>query len=176
MPCDLSLIGPRIRLRPLESGDADALVRAAADGTLWQLAYTVVPGADTVHEYIDTALRGRDDGAVMPFVTEDLASGAAIGSTRFWKIDCKNRKLEIGHTWLSVSWQRSYANTDAKYLMLRHAFEVLDCVRVQFTTDERNEASRNAILRLGAQQEGIVRHERVHAGRKKTELGAFQHH
>ena len=168
---DLSFIGPRIRLRPMQVPDAQALVQAAADGELWNLNFTVVPGADTINDYIGAALRGRDAGTVMPFVIEDLASGAAIGSTRFWKIDGKNRKLEIGHTWLSASWQRSYANTEAKYLMLRHAFEVLHCVRVQFTTDERNEASRKAILRLGAKLEGIVRHERIMPdGRKRNSV------
>lgn len=161
MQLDFTLAGPRIRLRPLQIGDAPALLSAAADGALWELNYTVVPGPDTVYDYIDTALQGRAAGTVAAFVTEDRASGAAIGSTRFWKIDGRNRKLEIGHTWLSASWQRSHANTEAKYLMLRHAFETLDCVRVQFTTDERNERSHNAILRLGARQEGIVRHERI---------------
>ena len=171
MVTELSLVGPRIRLRPMRIGDAPALVRAAADGDLWNLSTTVVPGPDTIDDYISTALRGREAGTVMPFVTEDLSSGMAIGSTRFWKIDGKNRKLEIGHTWLSASWQRSYANTEAKYLMLRHAFEVLDCVRVQFTTDERNEASRNAILRLGAKLEGVVRHERIMPdGRKRNSV------
>ena len=135
------------------------------------MKFTVIPSGDTVHDYINTALQGREAGTVMPFVTEELATGEPIGSTRFWKIDTKNRKLEIGHTWLSASWQRTYANTEAKYLMLKYAFEVLDCVRVQFTTDELNEKSRNAILRLGAKQEGIVRHERLMPdGRKRNSI------
>jgi RimJ/RimL family protein N-acetyltransferase len=171
MSQQLCLEGPRIRLRPLRADDADALVRAASDGTLWNLDYTVVPGPQTVHATIATALQGREAGTVLPFVTEDRARGLVIGSTRFWKIDGKNRKLEIGHTWLSASWQRSYANTEAKYLMLRHAFEVLACVRVQFTTDERNEKSRKAILRLGAKLEGVVRHERIMPdGRKRNSV------
>ena len=107
----------------------------------------------------------------MPFVIEDLASGSPIGSTRFWKIDRVNRKVEIGHTWLSLSWQRTHVNTEAKYLMLRHAFEVFGCVRVQFTTDELNAPSRAAIMRLGARQEGIVRHERIMPdGRKRNSV------
>ncbi len=167
----LPLVGPRIRLRPLAADDADALLRAAADGELWFSRFTVIPSPDTVHAYVETALKGREAGSMMPFVTEDLGSGQLIGSTRFWKIDRANRKLEIGHTWLSASWQRTYANTEAKYLMLRHAFEVLGCVRVQFTTDELNEASRNAILRLGARQEGILRHERIMPdGRKRNSV------
>ena len=167
----LPLVGPRIRLRPMDANDADALVYAASDGELWKMKSTVIPSRDTVYDYIETAIEGREAGTVMPFVTEELATEQPIGSTRFWKIDTKNRKLEIGHTWLSASWQRTYANTETKYLMLRHAFEVLDCVRVQFTTDELNEKSRNAILRLGAKQEGIVRHERLMPdGRKRNSI------
>jgi RimJ/RimL family protein N-acetyltransferase len=166
-----SLVGPRIRLRPLQASDADALVRAASDGELWNLKFTVVPSSATVGAYIAAALEGRDAGTAMPFATEDLATGKVIGSTRFWKIDPENRKLEIGYTWLGASWQRTHANTEAKWLMLRHAFEALQCVRVQFTTDELNEQSRKAILRLGARQEGIVRHERIMPdGRKRNSV------
>jgi len=166
-----SLTGRCIRLRPMHVDDADALVHAASDGQLWNLPFTVVPSSDTIDAYIASALKGRDDGLVLPFVTEDLASGTVIGSTRFWKIDRQNRKLEIGHTWLSASWQRTYANTEAKFLMLQYAFEILACVRVQFTTDEINEKSRKAILRLGAVQEGIIRHERIMPdGRKRNSV------
>lgn len=172
-PLDLraSLLGWRVRLRPLERNDASALVAAASDGALWNLRHTVVPSAATVDRYVASAVEGRDAGTVMPFVVEDLATALPIGSTRFWKIDRANRKLEIGHTWYARSWQRTYANTEAKYLMLRHAFDVLGCVRVQFTTDELNAPSRAAILRLGARQEGIVRHERIMPdGRKRNSV------
>ncbi len=98
----------------------------------------MVPGPDTVQRYIDTALAGRDAGTVMPFVIVDRNSGRPVGSTRFWKVDRVNRKQEIGHTWLSASMQCSGINTEAKYLLLTHAFEVMQCVRVQFTTDELN--------------------------------------
>jgi RimJ/RimL family protein N-acetyltransferase len=96
----------------------------------------------------------------MPFVIAMRETGV-VGSTRFWKIDRANRKMEIGHTWLAGSVQRSGANTEAKYLLLTHAFEAMKAVRVQFTTDELNEKSRAAILRIGAKQEGIVRNERI---------------
>jgi N-acetyltransferase len=166
-----TLSGQHIRLRPLETGDADALVQAASDGKLWELPFTVVPSATTVHAYIAAALALRDSGSVLPFVTEALCTGQIIGSTRFWKIDRKNRKLEIGSTWLAASWQRTVANTEAKYLMLKYAFDTLDCIRVQFTTDEINEKSRKAILRLGAKQEGIVRNERIMPdGRKRNSV------
>ena len=107
----------------------------------------------------------------MPFAIELIATDEAIGSTRFWKIGKANRKLEIGYTWLSFTWQRTYANTEAKFLMLCYAFETLKCVRVQFTTDELNIKSRNAILRLGAKQEGVVRNERIMPdGRKRNSV------
>ncbi len=166
-----ALEGPRILLRPLQADDADALVAAASDGELWNLPFTVVPSAATVHGYLATALNGRDAGTVLPYATVLKETGEVIGSTRFWKVDRANRKLEIGSTWIASRWQRSFVNTEAKYLMLRHAFEVLACVRVQFTTDEINTRSRAAILRLGAKQEGIVRNERIMPdGRKRNSV------
>jgi N-acetyltransferase len=108
---------------------------------------------------------------VLPYVTVLKTTGQVIGCTRFWKVDRQHRKLEIGSTWIASRWQRTFVNTEAKYLMLRYAFESLDCVRVQFTTDEINQKSRQAILRLGAQQEGIVRHERIMPdGRKRNSV------
>lgn len=166
-----SLVGRHILLRPMQREDSERLVKAASDGQLWNLPFTVVPSDRTVHEYIEAALSGRNNGTVIPFVTEITKSGKVIGSTRFWKIDPKNRKLEIGSTWFAATWQRTFANTEAKLLMLSHAFEVLNCVRVQFTTDELNEKSKNAILRLGAKQEGIVRNERIMPnGRKRNSI------
>lgn len=166
-----SLTGPRVLLRPLLASDAAALVAAAADGELWSLPFTVVPSAETVDAYIGHALAGQAAGTVMPFATVLRETRRVIGSTRFWKIDRVHRKLEIGSTWIAASWQKSFVNTEAKYLMLRHAFEEMACVRVQFTTDEINAKSRAAILRLGAKQEGIVRHERIMPdGRKRNSV------
>jgi RimJ/RimL family protein N-acetyltransferase len=141
--------------------DGAALVQAAADGELWNLPFTVVPSVGTVDGYINTALEGQKAGTVLPFVFETLDTRQVIGSTRFWKIDRKNRNMEIGHTWYSASWQRTRVNTEAKLLMLSYAFDQLKCVRVQFTTDETNTRSRAAILRLGAKEEGIIRNERI---------------
>jgi len=166
-----TLEGPRILLRPLQPDDADALAAAASDGELWNLPFTVVPSAATVQAYIEKALIARDTGAVLPYVTVLKTTGEVIGSTRFWKVDRKNRKLEIGSTWIAARWQRSFVNTEAKYLMLCHAFDTLGCIRVQFTTDEINVKSRAAILRLGAKQEGIVRNERIMPdGRKRNSV------
>jgi N-acetyltransferase len=166
------LIGPRIKLRPMLAADGDALVQAAADGELWNLPFTSVPSAKTVDSYIRTALEGRADGTVIPFVIQILEpERVVIGSTRFWEIDWEHRKLEIGWTWLSASWQRTFVNTEAKLLMLRFAFERLNCVRVQFTTDEINEVSRAAILHLGAKEEGILRHDMIMPdGRKRNSV------
>lgn len=157
----ITLEGQHILLRPMQISDATALVHAASDGELWNLPYSAIPSADTVSAYIAKALAGRDEATVMPFVTVVRKNSLVVGSTRFWKIDRDNRKLEIGSTWIAASWQRTAVNTEAKYLMLRHAFEVLKCVRVQFTTDVLNKRSREAILRLGAVEEGVIRKERI---------------
>ncbi|WP_322071496.1 GNAT family N-acetyltransferase [Paraburkholderia bannensis] len=166
-----TLTGTTVELRALRETDAPALIEAAADGELWNLKVTVVPGPTTVAAYIARALEGERAGTVMPFAIVARATGRVVGSTRFWKVDRANRKLEVGHTWLAASAQRSSINTEAKFLLLSYAFETLDCVRVQFTTDELNEKSRAAILRLGAKQEGIVRHERIMPdGRKRNSV------
>jgi RimJ/RimL family protein N-acetyltransferase len=166
-----TLMGKLVELRPLQQDHAALLLQAAADGQLWNMKITVVPGPQTVDSYVAAALQGRGAGTVMPFVIVRRDTGETVGSTRFWKIDRANRKVEIGHTWLSESVQRSGINTEAKYLLLTHAFEVMEAVRVQFTTDELNEKSRAAILRIGAKQEGIVRHERIMPdGRKRNSV------
>jgi len=166
-----TLTGNTVALIPMSLEHGPQLLQAAADGELWNMTVTVVPGPGTMDRYIATALEGRRVGTVMPFVIVQLATGAIVGSTRFWKIDRANRKMEIGHTWLSASVQRSSVNTEAKLLLLTYAFEVMDAVRVQFTTDELNQKSRAAILRLGAVQEGIVRHERIMPdGRKRNSV------
>ena len=171
MAPNIMLSSNRIRLRLLKIEDSRDLVAAASDGELWNLPFTVVPSAETIEDYIHHALEGYQAGTVLPFVVEDIATGKIIGSTRFWKIDRKNLKLEIGRTWYSKSWQRTYANTEAKYLLLKYAFEELNCVRVQLTTDVLNEKSQNAILRLGAQKEGVVRNERIMPdGRKRNSV------
>lgn len=171
-PCITPVLSGRLtELRPLRQEHAPLLLNAAADGELWNMTLTVVPGPDSVDAYISKAAEGERAGSVMPFVIVRKIDNVVVGSTRFWKIDRVNRKLEIGHTWLSASVQRSGINTEAKFLLLSHAFEVMHCVRVQFTTDELNARSRAAILRIGAVQEGIVRHERIMPdGRKRNSV------
>ncbi|MBO9537403.1 GNAT family protein [Herbaspirillum sp.] len=171
LPPQPVLTGTLVELRPLEAGHRQALLEAAADGQLWNMTLTVVPGEKTIDKYLAVALEGRMAGTVMPFVIVERAGGKVIGTTRYWKMEAANRKLEIGHTWLAQSFQRTGINTEAKYLLLRQAFEQMACVRVQFTTDELNDRSRAAILRIGAKQEGIVRHERIMPdGRKRNSV------
>jgi RimJ/RimL family protein N-acetyltransferase len=171
LPPQPTLTGKTVELQPLQKEHAAQLLQAAADGELWKMKVTVIPGPDTVAQYIATALEGRANQTVMPFVIVRRDTGQIVGSTRFWKIDLANRKMEIGHTWLGSSIQRSGINTEAKLLLLTHAFEALQAIRVQFTTDELNEKSRAAILRIGAKQEGIVRHERIMPdGRKRNSV------
>lgn len=167
----LTLRGFLITLRPLVRADAPALVRAAADGELWSLPFTVIPSTSTVEDYVDKALSGQATGTVLPFAITLTRDQSVIGSTRFWKINPEHQKLEIGHTWYARSWQRTAANTECKLLMLHHAFEALGCVRVQFTTDVLNLRSRQAILRLGAVEEGVIRHDRIMPnGRKRNSV------
>lgn len=171
LPQQPTLVGTTVELRPLQKEHAAQLVQAATDGELWNMKVTVIPGPDTVGQYIATALDGRANETVMPFVIVRRDTGQIVGSTRFWKIDLANRKMEIGHTWLGSSIQRSGINTEAKLLLLTYAFEELEAIRVQFTTDELNEKSRAAILRIGAKQEGIVRNERIMPdGRKRNSV------
>lgn len=119
-----------------------------------------------MRRYIESALQQQATGTALPFATIECASGRAIGSTRYADINVENRRLEIGYTWIAPRWQRTSVNTEAKYLMLLHAFETLGCVRVELKTDSLNERSRNAILRIGCKEEGIFRNHMVtHSGR-----------
>jgi RimJ/RimL family protein N-acetyltransferase len=169
----LFLSGNGVVLEPLGLHHAQPLVAAAADGNLSALEITVVPGQDTVGDYIEKALAGFKAGTVLPFAIALADTGAIVGSTRFWKMDSGNRRLEIGSTWIAKSRQGGFVNPAIKYLMLRYAFETMDCVRVQFQTDVNNARSRAAILRLGAVEEGIVRHERIMPNGRKRDSFRF---
>ncbi|HSB79179.1 MAG TPA: GNAT family protein, partial [Candidatus Methylomirabilis sp.] len=111
--------------------------------------------------YIEVALKAQAAGTVLPFATIEKVSGKVVGSSRYANVDSTNRRLEIGWTWVAPPWQRSVVNTEAKYLMLRHAFEALGCIRVEFKTDSLNERSRQALLRIGAKEEGIFRNHMI---------------
>jgi RimJ/RimL family protein N-acetyltransferase len=116
-----------------------------------------------MEDYIRTALAEQAQGISLPFGTVHKPSGRTVGSTRFGNIDRENRRVEIGWTWIGRPWQRTAVNTEAKYLMLRHAFEVWDCLRVEFKTDRLNEQSRRALLRIGAKEEGMLRSHMITA-------------
>ncbi len=166
-PKPVLLEGRHVRLEPLAPRHAEELFAAGRDAGIW--TYLPLPpfgSIDDVRRWIDESLRAQSAGTDIPFATIRLSDGRVVGSTRFLDIRRPHRALEIGWTWLTSAAQRTAVNTEAKYLMLRHAFDELCAVRVQLKTDERNEKSRNAIARLGAMFEGILRNyqTRVHDG------------
>ena len=154
----LSLEGTHVRLEPLAASHASALLPAALDPELWRWTATEVLSLPDLERYIASALRDQRSGTALPFVTRDRASGRAIGSTRLANYDAANRRVEIGWTWIAREFQRTAVNTEAKLLMLEHAFDTLDCIRVELKTDVLNERSRAAIRRIGAVEEGVLRH------------------
>jgi len=153
----LTLSGKYVRLEPLTFAHEAALNEAAADGELWNTDVTIIPKADGMKGYIQFALDGLKQGTQLAFVIVQLPENRIVGTTRFYDIFANDRKCAIGYTWLAKSAQRTSINTEAKLLMLSHAFDTWQCVRVELITDVRNEQSRAAILRLGARQEGILR-------------------
>lgn len=158
----VELQGRHVDLLPLTREHAPALVEAATDGRLWELWYTFVPRPEAVDEYI-TAAEAENAAGGLAFAVRDKASGTIVGSTRLCHVDEKNRRLEIGYTWYAQRCQRSAVNTECKRLMLAHAFETLDAIAVEFRTHWHNRASRAAIERLGAKQDGVLRNDQISA-------------
>jgi RimJ/RimL family protein N-acetyltransferase len=152
----VSLAGRHVRLEPLAREHVPGLQRAAADGELWKLWYTSDPAPDEAAAYVDKALDLRERGLALPFVVRD-AAGDVVGSTRYGNVDADNRRVEIGWTWYARRVQRTALNTEAKLLLLTHAFDQLQCAAVEFRTSWFNHASRAAIARLGAKQDGVLR-------------------
>ncbi|KAK44740.1 GCN5 family acetyltransferase [Caballeronia jiangsuensis] len=157
----VTLEGEHVRLVPLTREHEAALTAAASDGELWKLWYTFVPSPDKTRGYIDTALDMRDRLGAHPFAVIDAKTGDVVGSTRYFNVDEANRRLEIGHTWYARRVQKTALNTEAKLLLLTHAFDKLDAIAVEFRTHFMNHASRTAIARLGAKQDGILRNHQV---------------
>ncbi len=144
----------------------EGLTEVGIDPTVWKFTVNQIGNGDQMKAYVRDALDDNLAGKSLPFVTRLIGSNKIVGSTRFGNIDTANRKVEIGWTWVAPEWQRTAVNTEAKLLMLAHAFEVWQCVRVEFKTDAANIRSRNAILRIGAVEEGILRrHMITEAGR-----------
>jgi RimJ/RimL family protein N-acetyltransferase len=155
-PATLECAG--IRLEPLGDAHRDALAAAAADGRLWELWYVSVPAPDETAKYIADALKGQEDGHMLPWVVRDTATGSLIGSTRYHDIVANIDRVEIGYTWYSQTRQRTHVNTTCKLLLLGHAFDTLGCKVVGLRTDPFNFRSQQAIERLGAKKDGVLRH------------------
>jgi RimJ/RimL family protein N-acetyltransferase len=157
----VTLRGAYATLEPLAHAHLDGIRAAAADGELWRLWYTSVPAPEHADAWLATALDARERLGAMPFAVRDTASGEVVGSTRYFNVDAANRRLEIGHTWYAKRAQRTPINTECKLLLLTHAFEALRCIAVEFRTHWFNHASRTAIARLGAKQDGVLRNHQL---------------
>ena len=157
----VTLQGAYATLEPLGMQHLDGIRAAAADGELWRLWYTSVPAPDMSAKWLASALDIREQCGAMPFAVRDTASGDIVGSTRYFNVDAANRRLEIGHTWYAKRAQRTAINTECKLLLLTHAFETLNCIAVEFRTHWFNQASRAAIARLGAKQDGVLRNHQL---------------
>src|SRR5271169_6679681 len=153
----VTLAGAAARLEPLSQDHRPGLIDAVKDGELWRLWYTSIPAPEAMESEIERRLGFRKTGSMLPFAVIDLATGQPAGMTTYMNIDAANRRLEIGSTWYRKSVQRSAINTECKILLLRHAFEELDCIAVEFRTHFFNHQSRQAIERLGAKLDGVLR-------------------
>jgi RimJ/RimL family protein N-acetyltransferase len=165
------LDGKRVRLEPLNEDHFEGVAKAGAFEELWNWTNTIANTRESMRVYFDEALRMGLSGTALPFATIDKESNTVIGSTRFANADVANRRVEIGWTWITPSFQRTYANSEVKYLMLGHAFEKWGCARVELKTDVLNEKSRNAMLRMGATEEGVLRkHILTYSGRWRDSI------
>jgi N-acetyltransferase len=160
-PTPVVLDGFRVRLEPMTMQHLDALVDAGKYEELWTWTHSNASTPESMRQYMEAALNDQRAGTAMPFVTIDKPSNTVVGSTRFGNIDIANRKVEIGWTWVTPRFQRSYVNSEAKYLMLSRAFDIWHCVRVELKTDRLNAKSRAAMLRLGAIEEGVLRRHMI---------------
>jgi len=157
------LQGRYARLEPLTKEHAAPLAEVGLDPDLWKWIPTPVRTPEEMRGYVKTALQEQAAGSALPFAIIENSSGRAIGSTRYGNIERAHHRVEIGWTWVARQWQRSAINTEAKYLLLCHAFENLECMRVELKTDSLNDRSRGAILRIGAKEEGTFRNHMITA-------------
>ncbi len=165
------LEGNFVRLEPMTLEHHTGLSEVGLDPEIWRYTLVVVQTPEEMSSYIEDALKLQRAGTALPFVTIERSSGRIVGSTRFGNYDAANRRIEIGWTWIAPPWQRTPINTEAKYLMLSHAFEKLACVRVELKTDVLNTPSRKAMLRIGAKEEGVLRkHSLVWDGRYRDSI------
>jgi RimJ/RimL family protein N-acetyltransferase len=159
----VTLSGSHAVLEPLHRDHEAGLCAAVSDGELWRLWYTAIPAPENMAAEIERRLGLFARGMMLPFAVRRVADGGLAGMTTFMNVDQAHKRVEIGSTWYARSAQRTPLNTECKLLLLGHAFEVLDCIAVEFRTSYFNQASRNAILRLGAKQDGILRSHQRHA-------------
>lgn len=152
-----ALKGRYVRLEPLTQDHHARLSEIGRDPSLWRWTNSAIASAGQMRAYIDSAIAERDAGVSVPFATIDLPSGLAVGCTRFMNIAREHKRVEIGSTWIAPPWQRTVLNTEAKFLMLEHAFDCWGCNRVELKTSCLNEKSRAAITRIGALEEGTLR-------------------
>jgi N-acetyltransferase len=163
------LEGRHVRLEPLARAHCAGLCEVGLDQQLWRWIPVPVQTPEQMAEYVETALKEQASGVALPFAQIEKATGRVIGSTRYGNIERVHRRVEIGWTWVSLAWQRTAVNTESKYLLLRHAFETLGCMRVELKTDSLNAKSRAAILRIGAREEGTFRNHMI------TSSGRIRH-
>ncbi len=156
-PPSITLRGNLVSVAPLTLEHHDALVDVVRDGELWKLWYTKIPAPEGIRADIERRLGLRERGSMLPFVIIDNARDKIVGATSYMNIDAENQRVEIGSTWYAQNAQRTGLNTECKFLLLRHAFEELDCIAVEFRTHFFNRQSRAAIERLGAKLDGILR-------------------
>ena len=157
----VTLSGKSVTLEPLQTSHLLEIQAAARDGELWKLFFTTVPSPETTQKWLDIALDMQEQQKALPFVVRDHRSGNIVGSTRFCNIEHQHQRVEIGYTWYAASLQRSPINTESKLLLLSHAFEIWNCIAVEFRTDWFNKRSQAAIERLGAKRDGILRNHTI---------------
>jgi RimJ/RimL family protein N-acetyltransferase len=152
-----NLSGEAVNLEPLSCSHFGKLCAVGLDEDIWRWMPTGAGTTEQIMAWLEQALDEQGKGSALPWAIVDRSSGQLVGTTRFGNIDMSHRRVEIGWTWIARPWQRTRVNTETKYLLLRHAFESLGCIRVEFKTDALNERSRNALLRIGAREEGTFR-------------------
>ena len=157
----VTLTGRLVRLEPLAEAHHDDLIAATQDGDLWRLWYTGAPTPESMHADINRRLGLHATGTMLPFAVVDQTTERAVGMTTYMNVETINRRVEIGSTWYAKCVQRTGLNTEAKLLLLGHAFDTLGCIAVEFRTHFLNQQSRRAIERLGAKQDGILRNHSI---------------
>ena len=161
---EIELKGSHVTLTPLKQSHSQELLIAASNNNLNDLWYTNIPDRDSIDQYIQNAISEQENGTMLPFIVIDNKSNKIIGTTRFLNSDSDNKRTEIGYTWYAKAFHKTAVNTECKLLLLSHAFEELNAIAVELRNHFHNHQSRNAILRLGAKQDGILRSHSITQG------------